>query len=44
MGALGVKLAHADEKLVRELLEASWRRIAPKRALAEFSGGASRKP
>ena len=36
MGALGVKLAHADEKLVRELLEASWRRIAGKRALAEY--------
>lgn len=44
MGALGIKLAHADEALVRELLEASWRRIAPKRALAAFSGGARRKP
>jgi hypothetical protein len=36
MGALGVVLAHANAELVRELLEASWRRIAPKRALAAF--------
>jgi hypothetical protein len=40
MGALGVTLKHADETIVRELLEASWRRIAPKRALAAY--GATR--
>ena len=34
--ALGVRLAHVDEILMRELLTNSWRAIATKRALAEF--------
>lgn len=34
--ALGVRLARADDILMRELLTNSWRVIATKRALAEF--------
>jgi hypothetical protein len=34
MGALGIELAKADKELVAELLEESWRRVAPKRAQA----------
>jgi hypothetical protein len=33
-GALGVLLAAADPQLVGELVAASWRRVAPKRAVA----------
>jgi hypothetical protein len=33
-GALGIHLARADRDTVRQLLVDSWRRIAPKRALA----------
>jgi hypothetical protein len=36
-GALGVKLAHVDEALLRELVIDSWRGVAPKRALAAFT-------
>jgi hypothetical protein len=38
LGALGVLLAAADPELVGELLEASWRRVAPKRAIAQRDG------
>ena len=33
-GSLGVRLRHADAALLRELVTESWRRIAPKRAVA----------
>jgi hypothetical protein len=41
MGALGVVLAKVDRELLRELLVASWRRIAPKRALTAYDGPAA---
>jgi len=36
MGALGVVLARADRAQFHELLVASWRRIAPKRAIKKY--------
>jgi hypothetical protein len=37
-GSLGVRLARADAALVKELLIESYKRVAPKRALAELVG------
>jgi hypothetical protein len=37
-GALGLVLAEADRDQARELLEASWRRVAPKRIVAQLDG------
>jgi hypothetical protein len=31
MGALGIRLAKADKKIVQELLRESWKRVAPKK-------------
>ncbi len=44
MGALGVHLAKIDPALFRELLVDSWRRRAPKRALAAFDGDGAPSP
>jgi hypothetical protein len=38
LGWLGVDLSRADPQLVRELVVAAWRRLAPKRALAAYDG------
>src|SRR5438094_385648 len=35
-GSLGIHLPKVDPSLLRELLVDSWRRVAPKRALAAF--------
>jgi hypothetical protein len=37
LGALGVRLAEVDEALLGPLVVDSWRRVAPKRALAAFA-------
>jgi hypothetical protein len=42
-GALGIVLAAADKELVRELLLASWRRVAPRRVVAQLDGDAPRR-
>jgi hypothetical protein len=40
MGALGVKLAKVDRRLMEELVVASWKRIAPKKIVAAFEAAA----
>jgi hypothetical protein len=35
-GAIGVRLARVDAELMRGLVTESWRRIAPKKTVAEF--------
>jgi hypothetical protein len=42
LGALGVVLAKADRLLFEELLVASWRKRAPKRAIAAYEGKAGK--
>jgi hypothetical protein len=41
-GALGVRLAKADAKLMRDLVTDAWRSIAPKRALAALDAAESK--
>jgi hypothetical protein len=38
-GSLGVRLARVDATLMRELVTASWKHSAPKRAVAAFDAG-----
>lgn len=40
MGAVGVRLAKVDPRLMTELVVASWKRVAPKKIAAAYEGSA----
>ena len=43
-GSVGVRLAKVDAALMRELVVDSWKRVAPKRALAVHQASLERRP